>query len=116
MLAAATALHPESSRFFVALLVQRRSHAFCDHGRLLVGGESDRTLKSLRASEQHPHVTTARIGGDPSFVRCGDVPAASFHGSLDPFTAVAGIPLVSKTVSGIACDVFEDILSLRGPR
>ncbi len=66
----------------MASLVQRRSHAFRDDGRLLIRGESDHALISLRANEQHTYFTTARIGGDPSFVRCGDVLDASFHGSL----------------------------------
>jgi hypothetical protein len=74
----------------VASLVQRRSHAFRDDGRLLIRGESGHALKSLRTSEQHTYFTTARIGGDPSFVRCGDVLAASFHGSLDPLAACGG--------------------------
>ena len=70
------------------LLVQCRSHAFRDHRRLLIRGESDHALKSLRASEQHTYVTTARIGGDPSFVRCCDALAASLRPSCAERTRV----------------------------
>jgi hypothetical protein len=84
-----------------ASFVQRFSDAFRNHGWIVVRGEENGPLESLRPRDEDFESPSERISRNPGFVRPATCfppdSTAAWMGS----SRVAGMPLDSKTVMGI---------------
>ena len=68
---------------------QRLTHAFGNHGRIVVDGERYCALESVPAGNEYAEPALERVGGDPPFVWRAGVLAAGDYRRLDTLAAVA---------------------------